>query len=98
LVRKPGDGTDVRYKDLNATTVTPEDFYLENGQKLVEGLPVYWSFFHPFNGPLAIFGLMNIKGYLGLIFSRVPPVGVAVILSFIMRQYMQVSLFNQCEI
>lgn len=80
--------TTVRALNLNRTTVTaPEIAALHLQEKYLE-TPVYEGFWHPFNGPLADYGLNIPVGYVIWGFSQIPSWAFMIAVSFFSRNIM----------
>lgn len=78
----------VRYINVNRTSVSRLDLTSLLVQRQYQATEPYEGFFHPFNGPLAKFGLSIPLGYALWGFSKVPSWLFMVAVSFISRTFM----------
>ena len=79
---------DVRVLSLNITTTTVKTFTEIHSTKSWKEKAPYEGTFHPFNGPLATYGLAVPVGYVLWIFSVIPSWAFMIGVSFISRSIM----------
>jgi hypothetical protein len=83
--------TTVRAISFNRTTVTAPEIAAIHLQETYKQTAPYEGFFHPFNGPLAEYGLNIPVGYAIWGFSKIPSWAFMIGVSFISRNIMYVS-------
>lgn len=79
---------DVRTVYLNSTTTNVKTFTDLHSSKSWKEKPLYEGYFHPFDGPLAQYGLAVPLGYVFWIFSVVPSWLFMIGISFVSRNIM----------
>ncbi|RDL39253.1 Uncharacterized protein BP5553_03593 [Venustampulla echinocandica] len=87
-VSAPPANVDIRVKGLNATETTVKTFTDLRSSKEWKTKPKYISAFHPFDGPLAVYGLAVPLGYVLWVFATVPSWAFMIGISFISRTIM----------
>ena len=80
--------TSVRSIKLNVTTVTAPEIAAVHLQEMYKNTAPYEGFWHPFNGPLAQYGLNVPAGYLIWGFSSIPSWMFMIAVSFASRSVM----------
>lgn len=87
-VKGKGEKTAVHIQRLNTTTTTANSFHnLHRTKKYLEG-PAYEGYFHPFDGPIAEFGLSTPLGYALWVFGLIPSWMFMIGVSFASRTFM----------
>ena len=73
-VLPPPLNVDINIKRLNLTTVEAKDIigYLPREGRKEAGFRPFISYFHPFDGPLAKYGVLIPLGYVAWVFSFIP--------------------------
>jgi len=79
---------EVRVKSLNATTTTVKTFTDLNTAEAKQDLKIYEGYFHPFDGPLAKYGVAIPLGYVLWFFAVVPSWMFMIGVSFLSRTMM----------
>ena len=87
-VAAPPAPVDVRTLYLNATTTNVKTFTDLHSSKSWKEKPLYEGYFHPFDGPLAQYGLAVPLGYIFWVFAVVPSWMFMIGISFISRNIM----------
>ncbi|CAG8979157.1 hypothetical protein HYALB_00000291 [Hymenoscyphus albidus] len=87
-VPSPGAPVDIRIKSLNATTTEVKTFTDLHASKDWKSKPVYEGYFHPFDGPLAKYGVAVPLGYVFWGFAVVPSWVFMIGISFLSRTLM----------
>lgn len=87
-VREPGNPVDIYIHRLNTTTTTVKTFVDLHSTRPWTNLPKYEGYFHPFDGPIAKYGLGQPLGYAIWIFSVIPSWAIMIGVSFISRSIM----------
>lgn len=87
-VSTPGAPVDIRVKSLNATTTEVKTFTDLHASKEWKAAPLYEGYFHPFDGPLAKYGVSVPLGYVLWAFAVVPSWMFMIGISFISRSIM----------
>ncbi|KAI7214699.1 hypothetical protein KC333_g5876 [Hortaea werneckii] len=80
--------TTMRAKNLNRTTVAATEIASLHLQEKWNDVPVYEGYWHPFDGPLAQFGVNIPIGYVIYYFSQVPSWAFMIGISFFSRTFM----------
>jgi hypothetical protein len=86
----PEAPVDVRILNLNTTSTTVKTFTDLHSSKSWANKPKYEGYFHPFDGPIAKFGLAQPLGYLIWIFTIIPSWMFMIAVSFFSRTIMSV--------
>jgi len=87
-VPAPPAPVDVRLVSLNTTTTNVKTFTDLHSTKSWKELPLYEGYFHPFDGPIAKFGLAQPIGYFFWILAIVPSWLFMIVISFASRTFM----------
>jgi len=87
-IAAPPAPVDIRIVHLNATTIDVKDITDLQTSGSWKEKPLYEGYFHPFDGPLAQYGLALPLGYIFWIFSVVPSWLFMIGVSFISRNIM----------
>jgi hypothetical protein len=87
--------TTVRAISFNRTTISAPEIAAIHLQETYKQTAPYEGFFHPFNGPLAEYGLAIPVGYAIWGFSKIPSWAFMIGVSFISRNIMYVSCVNK---
>lgn len=87
-VAAPPAPVDVRTIYMNSTTTDVKTFTDLHSSRSWKEKPLYEGYFHPFDGPLAQFGLAVPLGYLFWVFAVVPSWLFMIAISFISRNIM----------
>lgn len=88
IPRIAGADVTARYLPLNTTTVTAKSIADFSSLKQWERIEPYTGLFHPFNGPLAKFGLNIPLGWVIWGFAQMPSWMPMILISFISRSFM----------
>jgi hypothetical protein len=89
----PPAKVDIWTRRLNLTTTTSEtllDLY-ESESETKDSFKLHDGWFHPFDGPLATYGLALPLGYVLWVFNAVPSWAMMLVVSFISRTMMYVN-------
>jgi len=87
-VAAPPAPVDIRTVYLNSTTTNVKTFTDLHSSKSWKEKPLYEGYFHPFDGPLAQYGLAVPLGYVFWVFAVVPSWMFMIGISFISRNIM----------
>jgi hypothetical protein len=87
-VSAPPAPVDIHIKGLNATTTSVKTFTDLLSTKEYKDKPLYEGYFHPFDGPLAKYGLAVPLGYVFWVFAVVPSWLFMIGISFLSRTMM----------
>lgn len=80
--------TTVRSLGLNRTTITAPEIAAIHLDEKYQDKPPYEGFFHPFDGPLAQYGLQEPVGYVLWGFAKIPSWAFMITISMVSRQVM----------
>jgi hypothetical protein len=89
-VGAPGTPIDIYIVHLNTTTTTVETYTKLASSKSYKTGPKYEGYFHPFDGPIAKYGLATPLGYVFWFFALIPSWAMMIAISFLSRTIMYV--------